>query len=140
MTKNSRQKFKYLENDKSFWGEIKSIFHYFYRAFSCRKCFRPESLPLSFRSTTCDNFLSLRDFNIFRDEERLNEFYNSFSLARLIKTSTSYMATNTSSIDHIFTNMTSLLMKSSNIETWIPDEHKMILCLFAEQLLPKLKV
>ena len=29
MTKKSRQKLKYLENEKSFWGEIKSIFHYF---------------------------------------------------------------------------------------------------------------
>ena len=28
MTKKSRQKFKYLENEKSFWGEIKSIFHH----------------------------------------------------------------------------------------------------------------
>ena len=29
MTKNSRQKFKYLESEKSFWGEIESIFHHF---------------------------------------------------------------------------------------------------------------
>ena len=29
MTKKSRQKFKYLENRKSFSGEIKSIFHHF---------------------------------------------------------------------------------------------------------------
>ena len=29
MTKKSRLKFKYLENEKSFKGEIKSIFHYF---------------------------------------------------------------------------------------------------------------
>ena len=28
MTKKSRQKFKYLENEKSFQGEIKSIFHH----------------------------------------------------------------------------------------------------------------
>ena len=27
MTKKSTQKFKYLENEKSFYGEIKSIFH-----------------------------------------------------------------------------------------------------------------
>ena len=36
-TKNPRQKFKYLENGKSFWGETKSIFRHFYRAFSCQK-------------------------------------------------------------------------------------------------------
>ena len=29
MTKKSRQKLKYLENGKSFWSEIKSIFHHF---------------------------------------------------------------------------------------------------------------
>ena len=37
MTKKSRQKFKYLENDKSFYGEIKSVFHLFKRAFRCQK-------------------------------------------------------------------------------------------------------
>ena len=36
-TKNSRQKFKYLENKKSFQGKIKSIFHHFQKAFSCQK-------------------------------------------------------------------------------------------------------
>ena len=34
MTKKSRQKFKYLENEKSFEDELKSIFHQFYRAFN----------------------------------------------------------------------------------------------------------
>ena len=29
MTKKSTQKLKYLENEKSFYGEIKSIFHHF---------------------------------------------------------------------------------------------------------------
>ena len=29
MTKKSRQKLKYLENKKSFWSEIKSLFHHF---------------------------------------------------------------------------------------------------------------
>ena len=33
MIKKSRQKFKYLENEKSFKDERKSVFHYFYRAF-----------------------------------------------------------------------------------------------------------
>ena len=37
MIKKSGQKFKYLENEKSSWGEIKSIFHHFWRAFSCQK-------------------------------------------------------------------------------------------------------
>ena len=34
ITKKSRHKFKYLQNEKSFSGEIKSIFHLFKRAFS----------------------------------------------------------------------------------------------------------
>ena len=46
MTKNSRQKFEYLENKKSLGGEIRSIFHYFHRAFSGQNCLRPESAPL----------------------------------------------------------------------------------------------
>ena len=29
----SRQKYKYLENEKNFENEIKSIFHQFYKAF-----------------------------------------------------------------------------------------------------------
>ena len=33
MTKKSRQKCKYLEREKSFLYEIKSIFRHFYRAF-----------------------------------------------------------------------------------------------------------
>ena len=37
MTKKSRQQPKYLENEKSFKGEIKIIFHHFWRAFSCQK-------------------------------------------------------------------------------------------------------
>ena len=36
-TKKSCQKRKYLENEKSFWGEIKNIFHHLKRAFSCQK-------------------------------------------------------------------------------------------------------
>ena len=29
ITKKSRQKLKYLDNEKSFWGDVKSIFHHF---------------------------------------------------------------------------------------------------------------
>ena len=46
MTKKSRQEFKYLENEKSFWGERESIFHDFQRAFSSQNCLRSESGPL----------------------------------------------------------------------------------------------
>ena len=33
MIKKSRQKFKYLDNEKSFYDELKSIFHHFQSAF-----------------------------------------------------------------------------------------------------------
>ena len=50
MTKKSRQKLKYLDKEKSFLGEIKSIFHHFsIKGLSVAKnCLRPESAPLSF--------------------------------------------------------------------------------------------
>ena len=35
VTKTSKQKLKYFENKSRFWGEIKSIFYDFLRAFSC---------------------------------------------------------------------------------------------------------
>ena len=46
MSKKSRQKPKYLENEKRFNGEIKSIFHHFKRDFSAKNCLRPESAAL----------------------------------------------------------------------------------------------
>ena len=48
MTKMSRQKFKYLENKKSFWSEIKNIFHHFKRVFSCQKL--SQTLEWAFKS------------------------------------------------------------------------------------------
>ena len=46
MTKNSRKKPKYLEKEKSFWSEIKSIFHHFKGLSVDRKCLSPEKAPL----------------------------------------------------------------------------------------------
>ena len=37
MIKKLGQKCKYLENERSFYDEIKYIFHHFERAFSCQK-------------------------------------------------------------------------------------------------------
>ena len=47
MTKKSRQKFKYLKNKKSFYGEIKSIFHNFKGLSVAKNCIRPESAHLN---------------------------------------------------------------------------------------------
>ena len=74
---------------------------------------------LSFYSTTCNNFLSLGDFNISCDDKCFREFCNSFSFDHLIKTQTCYMGTYPSNIDYIITNMTSLFMKSHSVETVI---------------------
>ena len=46
MTKNSRQKFKSLENKKRFQREMKSTFHHFKGSSVAKFCFRPESAPL----------------------------------------------------------------------------------------------
>ena len=46
MTKKSRQKLKYLENEKSFLGEIKSIFIIFKGLSAAKNCLRPDSVPL----------------------------------------------------------------------------------------------
>ena len=81
---------------------------------------------LSFYSTTQDNFLLIVDCNISRDDERLKEFCNSFSLGHLIKTPTCYMGTNPSSIDQIILTMTSLFMKSCTVETGISDYYKLM--------------
>ena len=49
MTKNSGQKLKYLENEKSFQREIKSIFHHFKGLSVARNCLRPKIGPLNFQ-------------------------------------------------------------------------------------------
>ena len=46
MTKKSRQKFKYLGNEKSIYGEPKSIFHHFKRLSVLKNYLRPEGAPL----------------------------------------------------------------------------------------------
>ena len=46
MTKKSRQKLKYLENEKSFWGDTKRIFVIFKELSVVKNCLRPESATL----------------------------------------------------------------------------------------------
>ena len=48
MTKKSRQKLKSLENEKSFWGEIKGIFIIFKGLSIAKNFLRPECAPLKF--------------------------------------------------------------------------------------------
>ena len=47
MTKKSKQKFRYLEREKSFQNEIKSIFQHFKKAFTevNKKCFLEGESP-----------------------------------------------------------------------------------------------
>ena len=49
MTKKSRQKLKYLENGKIFWGEIKSIFIILNGLLVAKNCLRPDSGPIKER-------------------------------------------------------------------------------------------
>ena len=48
MTKKSREKFKYLANEKSFQGEIECIFHLFWRDFRCQKL--SQTLECAFKN------------------------------------------------------------------------------------------
>ena len=47
MTKKSRQRLKYLVDEKSFWDEIKNIFHNFRGLSVAKKSLRSESAPLN---------------------------------------------------------------------------------------------
>ena len=48
MTGKTRQKFEYLEKEKSFNGEVKNIFHHFKGFSVANYCLGPESAPLIF--------------------------------------------------------------------------------------------
>ena len=58
MSKKSIQRLKYLENEKSFWAEIKMIFFIIFKAFSVAKnCLRPESLSLRWICVGCKDIV-----------------------------------------------------------------------------------
>ena len=67
MTKRSRQKLKYTENEKSFYGEIKSIFHHL-KAFQSPQIVSHLRVCLKNRtpSRTFSNFFEFEVFRIFR--------------------------------------------------------------------------
>ena len=70
MTKKSKQKSKYLENEKSFWGEIKSIFHHFWRISIAKSFLRPESAPLIYLGYWRTNRWKYLEFERERERER----------------------------------------------------------------------
>ena len=45
LTKKSKQKLKYLENEKTFWREYKAFFIIFKGLSAAKYCLRPESVP-----------------------------------------------------------------------------------------------
>ena len=55
MTKKSKQKFIYLTNKKSFWGEIKNIFHIFDGLSVAKNVLRPEIEPFNDISSDLKN-------------------------------------------------------------------------------------
>ena len=71
MTKKSRQKFKYLENEKSFYDEIKSIFHHCGRAITeaNKKIFLEGESPTLNSQPEC----FLLTFRGFRKRKHLNQ-------------------------------------------------------------------
>ena len=77
MTKKPRQKSKYLQNEKNFRGEIKSIFHHFYfhHFFSplsvAKNCLRPESAPLLDSSISHDEYVLMN--NVPKEFDNLKE-------------------------------------------------------------------
>ena len=64
MTKKSWQKLKYLENETSLWGEIKSIFHHFQGLAVIKNCLRPYTALLGRAINIYDTIISMGDFNI----------------------------------------------------------------------------
>ena len=80
MIKNSRQKFRYLENEKNLQGEKKAFSIAFQGLAVPKNCLRPESVPESSKNFVCfcltgtnkrqktnvkNNFLSFRQTSYF---------------------------------------------------------------------------
>ena len=72
LTRKSRQKFKYLENKKSFYVEIKSIFHHFKRAFCSQNL--SQTLECAFKTKMGKRDFSQKKWSIinFSHSESLN--------------------------------------------------------------------
>ena len=85
MTKMSRLKIKYLESEKSFQGEIKSIFHYFQRTLSFQKL--SQTLEYVYKLEVYYKNLFLKIFvRIFFVSEFCPEsFFNEAPACNLIK-------------------------------------------------------
>ena len=84
MTKKSRQKFKYLENEKSFYGEIKSIFHYFKGLSVAKNCLRPESASVNFVGR--ENGLKYKNHEV-KKKMQIEKFYlNNLQNFRTVRT------------------------------------------------------
>ena len=77
MTKKSRQSFKYLKNEKSFQGDVKSIFHHFKRLLVAKNCLRSESAPLR---SGLKNLIAKKKYalNIYHTELLLWETHSVF--------------------------------------------------------------
>ena len=96
LTKKSRQKLKYLENEKSFWGEIKSIFnHFLINGFQLPKIRHTESVSLRYYTNPSTRYIKRSSKNpiltywqkllIFISPWPLNQLLNvrSFECAKL---------------------------------------------------------
>ena len=72
ITKKSRQKCKYLKNEKSFSYKIINIFHHFKGFFSCQKLSKTREWAFNIRSEILQRFLN---FSCLDNEHILNVTY-----------------------------------------------------------------
>ena len=82
MTKKSKQKSKYLENEKSFWGEIKSIFHHFWRISIAKSFLRPESAPLIYLGYWRTNRWKYLEFERVREREKIRHKFGGTKVSK----------------------------------------------------------
>ena len=64
VTKKPRQKLKYLEKKKSYWSEIKSVFHQFWRVFSCQKLFQTWQYTFKYYQKVRQEYLPMKSCSI----------------------------------------------------------------------------
>ena len=116
ITKKSSQKCKYLKNKKSFWNEIKDIFHQFNRAFS-------EVNKSNFSGRWESDFNWSVSFVVFPKKAKesargVNSYLFNFCLYFPIFTRYLFTSLNTAYTAETFNNWTFFRLTSVSLEDW----------------------
>ena len=91
-------------------------------------------LSLNFITSSYENFLLLRDFNLFPENQNLKNLLNCFDLESLITISTFHKSLSSPTcIEWILTNEKAPLMKSTTFEIAMSDFHKVTKTYFQKQ-------